>query len=97
MPFLILEESSTVQLSNLAKLMHKMSLYETANHFEHFDVCNTLSLCFTSVLNAILDAKPIQNLMQAVKTIPKDQNQNGAIKVAKQVVLTLKTGLEYLH
>ena len=77
--------------------MHRMSLYETANHVEHFDVCNTLRLCFTSVLNAILDARPIQNLMQAVRTIPKDQNQNGAIKVAKQVVLTLKTGLEYLH
>jgi hypothetical protein len=75
--------------------MHKMSLQETANHFEHFDVCNTLSACFTSVLNAVLDAKPIPNLMKAVKMISNDQN--GAMKVLKQIVLTLKTGLEYIH
>lgn len=73
--------------------MHKMSLNETANHFEHFDVCNTLSVCFTSVLNAVLDAKPIQNLLQAVKTM----DQNGAMKIIKQIVLTLKTGLEYIQ
>ena len=72
-----------------------MSLYETANHFEHFDVCNTLSVCFTSVLNAVLDAKPIPNLMKAVKTMSKDQN--GAMKIVKQIVLTLKSGLEYIH
>jgi hypothetical protein len=75
--------------------MHKMSLYETANHFEHFDVCNTLSACFTSVLNAVLDAKPIPSIMKAVKTISKDQN--GALKIVKQIVLTLKSGLEYIH
>ena len=72
-----------------------MSLYETANHFEHFDVCNTLSVCFTSVLNAVLDAKPIPNLMKVVKTMSKDQN--GAMKIVKQIVLTLKSGLEYIH
>lgn len=75
--------------------MQKMSLYETANHFEHFDVCNTLSACFTSVLNAVLDAKPIPGIMKAVKTISKDQN--GALKIVKQIVLTLKSGLEYIH
>jgi len=24
-----------------------MNLFELAHHFEHFDVCNTLSACFT--------------------------------------------------
>lgn len=84
-------------MSNLAKQMHKMNLQETVQHFEHYDVCNTLSVCFTSVLNSVLEAKSIPTMMQTVKAIPKDQNQKGAIKVAKYIVLTLKTGIEYLQ
>lgn len=77
--------------------MHKMNLQETVQHFEHYDVCNTLSVCFTSVLNSVLEAKSIPTMMQIVKAIPKDQNQKSAIKVAKYIVLTLKTGIEYLQ
>ena len=68
----LLEESSLVHLNNLAKQMLKMSLNETAQNFEHFDVCNTLSGCFTSVLNAVLDSKSIPSMMRVAKAIPKD-------------------------
>ena len=74
-----------------------MSLQEIALHFEHFDACNTLSGCFTAVLNAILDARCIPAILRTLKEIPREQNQNGAIKVVKQILVTLKTGLEYLH
>jgi len=52
--------------------MQKMSLHETAQQFEHFDVCNTLSVCLTSVLNAVLDAKSIPAMMRTAKAIQKD-------------------------
>ena len=56
-----------------------MSVTDLVDFFEHYDVCNTLSGCFTSVFHGMLEAVPIT---ETTKLLKEKQSKGDKMKKA---------------
>jgi hypothetical protein len=57
------------QLMKLNKVVQNMAVTELVDFFEHYDACNTICGCFTSVLQGMLEAVPITETTKLLKQL----------------------------